>query len=60
MLSEAVYEAEPQEAGEESRLAINYGNVTGLLVESIKELKKENDELRAMLAQIMEKLNGTD
>ena len=57
VLPEVVYTYEDLEDQSE-HLAVRYGNVAGLLVESIKELKKENDELRAMLAQIMEKLNG--
>jgi hypothetical protein len=45
VLPEAVYTSENIETGEE-HLAIHYGNVIGLLVESIKELKAEIEDLK--------------
>ena len=45
VLPEAVYTTENIETGEE-HLAIHYGNVIGLLVESIKELKAEIEDLK--------------
>jgi hypothetical protein len=56
VLPEVVYTFEDLDDKSE-HLAVRYGNVAGLLVESVKALKKENDELRAMLVQLMEKLN---
>ena len=38
--------------------SVAYGNLFGLAVEAIRELKQENDELKGMLKSIMEKLNG--
>lgn len=38
------------EKGEET-LSVAYGNMVGLLIEGIKELKKENNELRALLRE---------
>ena len=47
VLPEAVYEVPVPEKEDETHLAIRYGNVVGLLVEAIKELKKEIDDLKA-------------
>lgn len=41
----------------EETLAVAYGNISALLIEGVKELKKENDELKARLAKL-EKLLG--
>jgi hypothetical protein len=38
--------------GDDSMLAINYAPLTALLVEAIKELKKENDDLKAELSRV--------
>ncbi len=38
--------------GSDNMLAINYAPLTALLVEAIKELKKENDELKAELSRV--------
>jgi len=47
VLPEAVYETNlPEENEEDKVLAIRYGNVVGLLVEAIKELKAEIEELK--------------
>jgi predicted phage tail protein len=47
VLPEAVYETSlPDENEEDKVLAIRYGNVVGLLVEAIKELKAEIQELK--------------
>jgi len=47
ILPEAVYETNlPDENEEDKVLAIRYGNVVGLLVEAIKELKAEIEELK--------------
>ena len=45
VLPEAVYTSNDMETGEE-HLAIHYGNVVGLLVEAIKELKQEIEDLK--------------
>ena len=44
--NEAVYEPEEIDPNDEKFLAVRYGNTVGLLVEAIKELKQENDELK--------------
>jgi hypothetical protein len=36
-------------------LSINYGNVVALLVEGIKELRKENRVMKDQIAQLMRK-----
>ena len=45
VLPEAVYTSSDIETGEEHK-AIHYGNVVGLLVEAIKELKQEIEDLK--------------
>jgi hypothetical protein len=44
VLPEAVYEIEDEEYG--TSKAVRYGNIVGLLIEAIKELTKEVEELR--------------
>ena len=56
VLPEVVYETNDVDDGEEY-YAVRYGNTAGLLVEAVKELKRENDELREMVKTLMEKIN---
>lgn len=46
VLPEVIYETQTFENPEENVLAINYGNMAGLFVEAIKELKDEISELK--------------
>ena len=55
VLPEAVYEPEELNPDDEKFYAVRYGNTVGLLVEAIKELKAENDELKAMMQKILDK-----
>ena len=48
VLPEVVYETEDIDT-DEKHLAVRYGNVVGLLVEAIKELKAEVDDLKEQL-----------
>lgn len=48
VLPEVVYETEDLDS-DEKHLAVRYGNVVGLLVEAIKELKAEVDDLKEQL-----------
>jgi len=57
VLPEVVYETNDVDTGEK-HYAVRYGNTVGLLVEAIKELKQENDELRELMNILMEKTNG--
>lgn len=56
VLPEAVYETSSIEDDETSYKALHYGNIVGLTVEAIKELKRENDELKDLVKQLMQKL----
>ena len=49
VLPEAVYTSEGLDG--EEHLAVRYGNTVGLLVEAIKELKQEINELKAQLKE---------
>ena len=49
VLPEVVYTAEDLDG--EEHLAVRYGNTVGLLVEAIKELKEEIEELKAKLGE---------
>ncbi len=50
ILPEVVYETENIDT-QEKHYAVRYGNITGLLVEAIKELKSEVDDLKTQLSQ---------
>lgn len=45
VLPEVVYEVVDSETGEATK-AVHYGNIVGLLIEAIKDLKKEVDDLK--------------
>ena len=53
VLPEAVME------DEDGTLSVAYGNMVGLLIESIKELKTQADELKAEVDELKEKLKDT-
>ena len=46
---EAVFPELVSTSGDEGYKAVSYGNLTAVLVEAVKELKAENDDLRARL-----------
>lgn len=53
VLPEAVHE------GEDGYLSVAYGNLTGLLVEAIKELTKEVDHLKGQVWHLKERLDAS-
>ena len=50
VLPEVVIEAHPED-DKDSILSVDYGNITALLIEAIKELKSEVDDLKTQLSQ---------
>jgi len=58
-LPEVVYQTNDNETGEEY-YAVRYGNVTGLLVQALREQDQEIAELKQLVHSLLEKINGND